>query len=132
MRTSPPTKTGNRLLDLLPSESLQRLRPYLEPVDLITGQPANTGEYVYFPTAGMISVLAMMEDGAAVEVGIVGREGMHSVVALLNEDTPLQNAMVQLSGRALRLGTALLRQEMQANAPVQKLMLRYVQAVLLF
>src|SRR5258708_40257515 len=38
--------------------------------------------------------------------------------------------MVQLPGHALRLRTRLLRQEMQAEAVLQKLLLRYTQATL--
>jgi CRP-like cAMP-binding protein len=78
----------------------------------------------------MISVVATMADGASVEIGMVGREGMYSVSAFLSEDGPSQTAMVQLPGRALRLKTRLLRQEMQVEAALQKLLLRYTQAVL--
>src|SRR5258708_36442955 len=38
--------------------------------------------------------------------------------------------MVQLPGRAIRLTTRLLRQEMQVEAALQKLLLRYTQATL--
>ena len=68
-----------------------------------------------------------MADGASVEVGMIGREGMYSVSAILSEDTPSERAMVQLPGSALRLNACLLRQEMQAEKSLQKLLLRYVQ-----
>jgi CRP-like cAMP-binding protein len=122
--------TGNNLLDTLPTESLERLQRHFEPVALTIGEPLHAVEHVYFPIAGMISVVATMADGASVEIGIVGREGMHSVSAFLSEDMPSQTAMVQLPGRALRLKTGLLRQEMQVEAALQKLLLRYTQAVL--
>jgi CRP-like cAMP-binding protein len=122
--------TGNSLLDTLPVESLDRLQPHFVPVVLAIGEPLHAVEHVYFPIAGMISVVATMADGASVEIGIVGREGMHSVSAFLSEDTPSQTAMVQLPGRALRLKTSLLRHEMQVEAALQKLLLRYTQAVL--
>jgi CRP-like cAMP-binding protein len=130
MQDSPHTKTRNHLLDALPAASLERLEPHFESVALTIGEPVHAVEHVYFPTAGMISVVATMADGASVEIGIVGREGMHSVAAFLSEDTPFQTAMVQLPGRALRLKTRLLRQEMQVEAALQKLLLRYTQAVL--
>jgi CRP-like cAMP-binding protein len=130
MRDSANTKTGNHILDTLPAESLERLRPHFHPVALVIGEPLHAVEHVYFPIAGMISVVATMADGASVEIGIVGREGMHSVSAFLSEDTPSQTAMVQLPGRALRLKTGLLRREMQVEASLQKLLLRYTQAVL--
>jgi CRP-like cAMP-binding protein len=78
----------------------------------------------------MISVVATLQDGDSIEIGMVGREGMHSVSAILSEDSPFQNAMVQLPGHALRLRTRTLRQEMQADDALQRLLLRYVQATM--
>jgi CRP-like cAMP-binding protein len=120
--------TGNRLLDALPPQSGERLHPHLEPVALVLAEPVQPAEHVYFPVAGLISVVATMADGASVEVGMIGREGMYSVSAILSDDTPFQRAMVQLPGSALRLRTRLLRQEMQADGALQKLLLRYTQA----
>jgi CRP-like cAMP-binding protein len=128
MRCSPIQKTGNRLFDGMPAQSLERLQPNLEPVALALGEPLHPGKHVYFPLAGLISVVATMADGASVEVGMIGREGMYSVSAILSEDTPSERAMVQLPGSALRLRVCLLRQEMQAEKSLQKLLLRYVQA----
>jgi CRP-like cAMP-binding protein len=87
-------------------------------------------EHVYFPLAGLISVVATMEGGESVEIGMVGREGLHGVSAILTDDTPSEQAMVQLPGRALRLETRLLRQEMQADDALQRLLLRYIEATM--
>jgi CRP-like cAMP-binding protein len=128
MQRSSNTGTGNRLLDAMPPENVEALRPHLESVDLVLGQPVPPGEYVYFPVAGLISVVATMADGAAVEIGMIGREGMFSISAILSEDVPSDTAMVQLPGRALRIRAALLRQEMQTGATVRTLLLRYTLA----
>jgi CRP-like cAMP-binding protein len=130
MQRASATKTGNRLLDALPPESLERLQPRLEPFALILAEPVEPTEYVCFPTSGMISVVATMQDGDSIEIGMIGREGMYSVSAILSDDTPFQNAMVQLPGRALRLKTRLLRQEMHEDGVLQRLLLRYIQATL--
>jgi hypothetical protein len=61
---------------------------------------------------------------------MIGREGMYSVSAILSYDAPSERATVQLPGGALRLKTCLLRQEMQAEETLQKLLLRYTQATL--
>jgi hypothetical protein len=53
--------------------------------------------------AGLISVVATMKDGAAVEVGMIGRDGMYSVSAILSGETPATTAVVQLAGHALRV-----------------------------
>src|SRR6266853_6845819 len=78
----------------------------------------------------MVSVVATMRDGASIELGMIGREGMYSVSAILSDDSPFQNAMVQLPGHGFRLRTHLLRQEMQADEALQRRLLHYIQATL--
>jgi CRP-like cAMP-binding protein len=124
------TGTGNCLLDALAPESLERLRPYLEPVELVLGERLRPVKHVYFPSAGLISIARTMHDGAAVEVGIMGRGGMYGIAAILSDDAPFHTARVQLPGRALRLRTPSLRRAMHADGALQKLLLRYVQATL--
>jgi CRP-like cAMP-binding protein len=130
MRRSSDMRTGNRLLDALPTRSFERLQPRLEPVALVLDEPVHSHQHLYFPVAGLISVIATMADGASVETSMIGREGMYSVSAILGDDMPFQTAMVQFPGRALRLQTHTLRQEMQADTALQKLLLRYTQATL--
>jgi CRP-like cAMP-binding protein len=119
-------KTGNRLLDAMSREDVARLRPHLEPVDLVIGEAMSPVSHVYFPVTGLISVIAAMADGSAIEVGMSGREGMYSISAILSEDVPFQPGMVQLGGRALRIKAQLVRQEMQTQTAVRTLLLRYV------
>lgn len=126
--------TGNRLLDLLPPAQLDQLRPHLTAEALAPGQTmqerGKSVESVVFPTSGMISIVAMMRDGAAVEVGIVGREGMLGVQSVLGDDVSLNEAMVQIPGSALRMPAALLEREAQASPQLRAVLLRYVQACL--
>lgn len=126
--------TGNRLLDLLTPAQLARLKPHLSletlPLNRTLQSRGKPVEAVYFPTSGMISIVAMMREGAAVEVGIAGREGMLGVQAMLGDDIAINEAMVQIPGSALRMSAGVLRQEMQDSAPLRDVMLKYVQLVL--
>jgi CRP-like cAMP-binding protein len=130
MQRASNTRTGNYLLDALPPESLERLQPNLEPVALVLKARVQQVEHVYFPVSGLISVVATMKDGATIETGLIAREGMYSVSAILSDDAPSETAMVQLPGHALRVKARLLRKAMQADAALQKLLLRYTQATL--
>ena len=136
MRASPTgaVATGNLLLDALPSAVLEPLRQHLEDVLLHANQsihePGETAHHVLFPIRGLISIVAMMEDGASVEVGMVGKEGMYGVSAILYDDDPVQRAMVQLAGGALRMPTAVLRRGAEANVVLRTMLLRYVQVTL--
>jgi CRP-like cAMP-binding protein len=130
MQHSLDTRTGNRLLDALTSECLQRLQPHLEPAVLDLKASIPPLPHVYFPLAGLISVIATMEDGGSIEIGMAGREGMYGVLAILTDDAPSETAIVQLPGRSLRLGTRLLRQEMDTDGALRRLLLRYIEATL--
>jgi hypothetical protein len=47
-------------------------------------------QHLYFPVAGLISVIATMADGASVETSMIGRQGIYSVAAILGDDIPFQ------------------------------------------
>src|SRR5258707_8457147 len=72
--------TGNLLLAALPREEFDRFSDQLEVVSLNLGVtlyiPEEPITYVYFPTEGIVSLLAVLEGGESVETGVVGREGM--------------------------------------------------------
>ena len=101
---------GNRLLDLLPPSQLDRLRPHLSSEILALNQTLQERgkpvEFVVFPTSGMISIVAMMRDGASVEVGLAGREGMLGVQALLGDEVSLNVYMFDQAFGSLHLGYA--------------------------
>src|SRR2546421_13714 len=97
----------NRILDALPDEAYDRLAPHLQLVTMRRGEILyhvnKPIEYVYFPINSMTSVVATTRDGAAVEVGVIGREGMAGVSVVLGVDVSPAEMMVQLPDGALRL-----------------------------
>jgi CRP-like cAMP-binding protein len=122
----------NSILDALSVEDCKLVFLHLERVELrlgeILSQPEEAIEYVYFPQSGTISVVTLMEDGSQVEVGVIGNEGMFGLpVVLWTDSAPLQ-AMVQISGHALRLKASVLREELKDCGDFQKALLRYAQA----
>ena len=121
--------TTNWLLTALPPAEWTHLHPQLEAVSLSVGQVLyQTGEpitHVYFPRSGVVSLLVPLSDGAAIEVGLVGREGMVGVPALLGADTTHGSAICQLPGDALRLGTAALRQHLREAGTLRERLARY-------
>lgn len=133
-RSSGTATFGNRLLDAMAPNVLDRFRPHLETVSLRVNQaihqPGELAKDVFFPTHGLISIVTTMLDGSSVEIGMVGKEGVFSVSAILGDDRPPQNAMVQLPGSALRMPSQLLRHEAHADTTLQGQLLRYVQAKL--
>lgn len=128
-----PINVTNRLLTALPREEYERLLPHLETVSLdlkkIIYQPNEPIEYVYFPNSGLISMVALMEDGAVVEVGTVGSEGMAGVPIVLGSDQIPTQAIVQIAGDGLRMKVAVFKREVLSGGPFHILLQRYTQAL---
>lgn len=119
----------NSLLAVLPRKSYQRMLPQLEPVTLKFGDVLyRTGDvirHVYFPTNCVVSLLTVVGGHLALEVGMVGREGMLGIpLALGVSDSPVR-ALVQGSGTALRMKSAHFVRELERNAPLQRAVRRY-------
>lgn len=115
---------GNGLLAALPRAQYQRLRADLELVKLGFGEvlkePGVRIRYVYFPIDCVISMLTSAEDGRAVEVALVGREGMVGTALALGIDVASHRAVVQGAGTALRMKASSFRREFLRNTPWQK------------
>jgi CRP-like cAMP-binding protein len=124
---------SNRLLVALAPEDLGSLRPHLEPVPLphkqTLSKPDTPIDHVYFPQEGMVSLVQPLEDGAMIEVGMIGNEGLVGVPVLLGADTSPLEAMVQIPGSALRMPASAFREEAGRNSALLGLLLRYVQAL---
>jgi CRP-like cAMP-binding protein len=127
-----PDGRGNRLLDALPAAERQRMLERMELVELDLRQPVYAPgkpiEHVYFPLTAVISMLAVMEDGQAVEVATIGNEGMAGLPVFLGASTSPDLAFAQIRGRALRMPAGEFRDLANGAGAIQALLQRYTQA----
>ncbi len=129
--------TGNKLLDALPREELERLRPHLQRVQPAFKaplyEPNEPIEYVYFPISMVASLINLMADGTIVETGTVGNEGMVGLPVFLGTVSVPGGSYCQITGEALRMRADVFREQVveQAGA-LHDLLLRYAQAMLVF
>src|SRR6202163_37895 len=132
-RSAAPSRPANRLLASLPREDLARLTLSLEQVDLTLGQhlhdPGSAQEHFYFPGTSIVSLVGVLSNGDATELSLVGREGGVGVGLILGGETTLTPATVQTAGTALRGKAAALKRELKRGGVVQRMLLRYMQAV---
>jgi len=130
---APAISISNRLLAALPREDLDFLRPHLEPVPLphkqTLSEPNAPIDHVHFVQEGMVSLVQPLENGAMIEVGMIGNEGFVGVPVLLGADTSPLEAMVQIPGSALRMQSSALREQAGRSSALLGLLLRYVQAL---
>jgi CRP-like cAMP-binding protein len=117
------------LLLALPARTLASLSPWLRPVELVFGAVlANPGKaiaHVYFPLDSLISLLTVVEGRQALEVGMVGREGMLGVPLALGIGKSPVIALVQGGGRALRMTASNFRLALERHAELSRVVLRY-------
>jgi len=127
-----PQTVHNRLLRLLPPADLERLWPRLELVELSVKSvllvPGTPVESVHFMETGTVSMIAMLDDGTQIEVGLVGPEGMAGISLLLGAPTSPLEGLVQVGGTALRLPAAAFRAVLVETPALLGLLLRYVDA----
>ncbi|MFC4169407.1 Crp/Fnr family transcriptional regulator, partial [Teichococcus aestuarii] len=119
----------NRLLAALPPDSLARLWPKLERVEMPLRQVLHDVEvpieHVYFPESGWCSMLSYTEDGDAMEVGLIGTEGVVGLPVVLADEFDDLEAIVQAPGDAFRLDAGALREAMDEDRDLRHLLLRY-------
>ncbi|KAA1012613.1 Crp/Fnr family transcriptional regulator [Paraburkholderia panacisoli] len=124
----------NHLLAVLPDAEWARLVPHLVLVDMPLGhvvyESGDRLNHVYFPTTCIVSLLYVMEDGASAEISIVGNEGMIGIALFMGGETMPNRAVVQSAGKAYRLDALILKEEFHRAGPVQRLLLRYTQALI--
>ncbi len=124
----------NALLARLPAVDFDRFSPQLEPVRLLRDQtlhdPDVTQRHVYFPIDCIVSLQAVLSDGASDEIAIVGNEGVVGIAVILGNDSAPSRTLVRRAGRAWRIKAESLRHEFQRIGELQLALLRYSQALL--
>lgn len=120
---------ANKLLAALPNSQLQQLLVCLETVTLTFGQvlyrPGDSINHVYFPIDSLVSLLTLVEGHQALEVGLVGHEGMLGVPLALGVKASPIRALVQGTGLALRMSAADFLSGFQNSESFQREVYRY-------
>jgi CRP-like cAMP-binding protein len=125
----------NQLLAALSEAAREELFSHLTKVSISLGEVLHRAEeeikYVYFPESCVISMLATMDNGSTVEVGVIGNEGMLGLRVLLGVKKTPHSAVVQVGGTALCMSASLLEQNLQSvGSSLRPLLLPYTQALL--
>lgn len=124
----------NQLLAALPAADLQPLLAHLQLVPMLLGdmlyEPGEQLQHAYFPTSSIVSLHYVMETGASAEAAGVGNEGVVGISLFMGGNTTPSSAVVQTAGYAYRLDRRVLMQEFSRGGALQRLLLRYTQALI--
>lgn len=120
---------GNELLLKMPVDVSVRLQPAMQKVVFERGQTiydiGDTFDFVYFPIDLVASRLCLMEDGAMIEVGVIGREGLLGISSMMGSATANCLTVAETGGTAIRIRTKLLRDIFRQNQKLQAILLNY-------
>lgn len=131
---APQSPNRNQILAALPTAGFERIAPHLESVAMPLGEVLyeNSGQlqHVYFPTTAIVSMHYVMENGASSEIAGVGNEGVVGVSLFMGGNTTPNRAVVQTAGHGYQLKARSLMEEFNRGGVMQRLLLRYTQALL--
>jgi len=133
MARSPPHKPStNHLLSALSEADFLLLEAHLSPIRLelrLSLEDANKPiRHVYFPEAGIVSVVAAGTRDRQSEVGLIGREGMTGINVVMGDDRSPHLSYIQVAGRGLRMKADDLRHAMQKSGSIRNCFLHFAQA----
>ena len=119
---------SNKVLLSIPDNEYHAIRPHLEFLDmphhLSLYEPNAPLEFVYFPNAGMVSLVIATEDGRTVEVGEVGKEGFAGIPAAVGMKRSQVREVVQITGDAFRVRVGALQSVLKSTPQLQLILTR--------
>jgi CRP-like cAMP-binding protein len=124
----------NKLLASLPRDHFDRLLPHLATISLPQGdvlvEAGDEVDQIYFPHYGMLSLLAVLRDGKAIETATVGREGVVGAMAGLGLYKSLVRVVVQMPLACSKIAATHFRTAAAASDPIRNLCIRYNEVLL--
>lgn len=122
--------TANGLLRALKPADLAALERDFTTIDLefkaSLHEPGDPTPFVYFPNDGVVSLLTVLENGMAVELGHVGREGMVDISVFLGLEASESRIVIQVPGSAQRMDSGRFRKHLDALPDLRRIMGAYV------
>jgi len=123
----------NRLLDALPPADYALVAPHIVQLEVERGRllydPGDAIEHVYFPHDGVISLLTLMENGAAIESSTIGPEGALGLMAAVAPRQSLSRAIVQTPLRVARVSAERLHEVWEKSPALRDLADRHTEAL---
>ena len=125
---------ANHLLGALPDEEYEALAGLLTPVRLPRSAELETPNeairFVYFPTSGVASIVAVEEDGESVDTAMIGREGMTGLPVFLGTGQSPVRTIVQVPLQGVRMRSEDLRIQLRRSSVLTALLQRHTQVVM--
>jgi len=123
------TNLPNHFLASLSPDDSDLLRPHLRQDHLtlrsVLFLPEEQIHRVYFPTAGIISLVVPLSDGFMVEAGMVGRNSVVGGGSALDGRVAINQGIVQSEGSSLTIDTGVLSKFVSASNTLRAALMRH-------
>jgi len=123
----------NLLLNSLDLDELAHVERLLEggewSFEQMMHRPDAPLDRVYFPESGLFSSTVTMQDGASVEVGATGYEGVIGVAVFFEQQRAVTTAMCQVPGYARAMKADEFREELRKRAGLYKAVAQFAMAM---
>ncbi len=124
----------NDILRALSAETIERIGPLLERVEMPRGQILyRADEQIsknYFPDRCMISLVAYTENGQGAEVSVIGCEGATGLDVVLGSDRSSNENIVQLANGAYCLKAEDFKKEFSRNGDLHDEILKFIRKLI--
>jgi CRP-like cAMP-binding protein len=138
MSIVPLSQTGraldNKLLAALPRPQFDLLAQHMTVSSLEQGvillEPGEEFEQVYFPLSGMLSLLAVLRDGKAIETATVGNEGVVGAMAGLGLYKSLVRVVVQMPITLTKIPSTQFRKVASQSEAIRAMCIQYNEVLL--
>lgn len=131
----PHASRRNLLLAALPDRDLSLLAPHLKEVPLAQGvvlqEQGERIDQVYFPHDGIVSLLAVMQQGNAIETATIGYEGAVGALSGLGPRRSHTRAVVQVEGSCSRIAAARFRKAAEESGAIRNIIVHYGEMLLI-
>jgi CRP-like cAMP-binding protein len=130
----PKAPPRNQILAGLTPQERAAIQPQLQlaamPLGVSLYESCSSPSHLYFPIDCVVALLCDMEDGRSMEIAVVGNCGAVGVSLFMGDGRSTNRAVVIGAGSAYKVGGTWLRAEFARNPALQRLLLRYTQALL--
>jgi CRP-like cAMP-binding protein len=117
------------ILGRLPPEDRALLEPHLKreemPLRRRLAEPNRPIERVYFPEAGLASVVTNIRTQRPIEIGIIGREGVVNLPAMMGTDRSPNETFIQVEGFGFGIDAERVREAMDRSPAMSQAVAKF-------
>jgi CRP-like cAMP-binding protein len=126
--------TSNHVLASLSAADIAEIQPHLRfielPQETVLFEAAESIGQVFFPHAGIVSLVVDLATGEMIEAAMIGREGVIGGMAALDTEISVSRAVVQVAGSASTLDVEHARHLADHSMPFRAMLIRHEQVLL--